>query len=153
MLAVENDYTFAGKLAEVYATQPRFAMQQGDILRVDLPEVIEQLRGMAPNGDGAGRRVKIVANLPYNITTEILKVLLSQGDDISHIAFMLQHEVAQRLSNPHPGAAPRTHPHPFGSALQRPARRADANGLLFLHAAKARAQDRACMQMEPHTVR
>ena len=104
MLAVENDYVFAGKLAEVYASQPRFAMQQGDILRVDLPEVIEQLRAMAPDGNGTGRRVKVVANLPYNITTEILKVLLPQGDDISHIAFMLQHEVAQRLSTHHPGA-------------------------------------------------
>ena len=50
------------------------------------------------------RRVKVVANLPYYITTEVLKLLLPLGEHVSHVAFMLQHEVALRLSDPHPCA-------------------------------------------------
>ena len=50
------------------------------------------------------QRIRIMANLPYNITTDVLKRLLPQGDEVSHITLVLQHEVAQRLCQEHIGA-------------------------------------------------
>jgi 16S rRNA (adenine1518-N6/adenine1519-N6)-dimethyltransferase len=128
VLALEKDYNFAEKLGEVCTGEPdlaaRLRVVQGDALRVNLAELIQELRGMQTPADDAAsgsdteaatsspscaglapRRIKVVANLPYYITTDILKILLPMGDDIEHIAFMLQHEVAQRLTHPHPSAA------------------------------------------------
>jgi 16S rRNA A1518/A1519 N6-dimethyltransferase RsmA/KsgA/DIM1 with predicted DNA glycosylase/AP lyase activity len=51
------------------------------------------------------RRVKVVANLPYNITKDFLLALLPQGSLISELSIMIQEEVAQRLVDPTPSRA------------------------------------------------
>jgi 16S rRNA (adenine1518-N6/adenine1519-N6)-dimethyltransferase len=43
-------------------------------------------------------QVKVVANLPYNITKDLLLLLLPLGDVISDLHIMIQHEVAERLT-------------------------------------------------------
>ena len=50
-------------------------------------------------------RAKVVANIPYNITTDILKTLLPMGDTFSNMVFMFQEEVAQRLIRDDAGAS------------------------------------------------
>ncbi|GIL83214.1 hypothetical protein Vretimale_11273 [Volvox reticuliferus] len=67
----------------------------------------------ASNGDGGGsgggggggrsRKVKVVANLPYNITKDLLLLLLPLGDLISDLHIMIQHEAAVRLTERTPG--------------------------------------------------
>ncbi|KAG2490681.1 hypothetical protein HYH03_010848 [Edaphochlamys debaryana] len=61
----------------------------------------------APAGRGAvpaaGRKVKVVANLPYNITKDLLTMLLPLGDLISDLHIMIQHEAAERLCERTPG--------------------------------------------------
>ena len=47
---------------------------------------------------GSERRAKVVANIPYNITTDILKRLLPMGDTFEDLVFMFQEEVARRLA-------------------------------------------------------
>jgi len=46
----------------------------------------------------AGRRLKVVANLPYNISTPVIFRLLDSRLFFSHLTLMLQREVAQRIS-------------------------------------------------------
>ena len=48
-------------------------------------------------------QVKVVANLPYNITKELLVLLLPLGDVVSELHIMIQHEVAERLTQRTPG--------------------------------------------------
>jgi len=48
----------------------------------------------------AGGKMKLVSNLPYNISTQILLKLLDERDLFSKIVVMLQKEVAQRISSP-----------------------------------------------------
>lgn len=48
-------------------------------------------------------QVKVVANLPYNITKEFLKAMLPMGDHVSELSIMIQEEVARRLVNKKPG--------------------------------------------------
>lgn len=65
---------------------------QGDVLNVDLKKIIEEeftSKGI--------ETVKVVANLPYYITTPIIMKLLEEGLDIDSIIVMIQKEVAERL--------------------------------------------------------
>lgn len=60
----------------------------------------------APSRAPAARsKVKVVANLPYNITKELLALLLPLGDVISDLHVMIQHETAERLTERKPGGA------------------------------------------------
>ncbi|EFJ52243.1 hypothetical protein VOLCADRAFT_103245 [Volvox carteri f. nagariensis] len=62
-------------------------------------------RGYKPGSSAAagGRKVKVVANLPYNITKDLLTLLLPLGDWISDLHIMIQHEAAVRLTEHTPG--------------------------------------------------
>ena len=50
-------------------------------------------------------RIKIISNLPYNITTDCLRLYLPMGDIVSNLMFMIQDEVAQRLCHDGTGDA------------------------------------------------
>lgn len=60
-----------------------------DILKVDIRQLIEERNN--------GRKIKVVANLPYYITTPIIMQLLEQHLPIDNITVMVQKEVAQRM--------------------------------------------------------
>lgn len=65
--------------------------------------------GDIPNPSGSTStsdcRVKVVANLPYNITKECLNATLPLSSQISHLILMVQDEVAHRLTNNKPGSS------------------------------------------------
>jgi hypothetical protein len=50
-------------------------------------------------------RVKVVANLPYNITKEVLAILLPLGELVGSLHLMIQHEAGERLCETVPGGA------------------------------------------------
>lgn len=102
MLAVEKDYALAEKLEGDFADISAFRVVQGDILRLNIGQCIMDAKSLY--GACAPERIKVVANLPYYITTDLLKQLLSQGDSIESLSLLLQDEVAQRLTCQHPGA-------------------------------------------------
>jgi len=86
LLAVELDETLAARLQGL----TRVEVIQKDILQVDLKQL---LRGR--------QDWKVVANLPYYITTPILEKLLSEGHGlITEMWLMMQHEVAERIVSP-----------------------------------------------------
>lgn len=60
-----------------------------DILKLDLNKLVEERNN--------GRPVKVVANLPYYITTPIIMGLFENGTPIENITVMVQKEVAQRM--------------------------------------------------------
>ena len=88
VVAVEIDKALIPILADTLSGFDNVQVLQGDILKTDLQKIIEE------NG---GRPIKVVANLPYYITTPILMKLLSGGEDISLMAVMVQEEVARRI--------------------------------------------------------
>ena len=57
------------------------------MLQLDAEETIAELLG---DDVQQGQKVKVVANLPYYITTDILKKLLPLGGSLSNLIFMLQ---------------------------------------------------------------
>ena len=83
--AVELDKKLPAVLAETLAGYENFKLIQGDILKVDVEEI------MPPN-------FKVVANLPYYITTQILLTLLEKKLPVTKIVTMVQKEVAERMT-------------------------------------------------------
>ena len=87
--AVEIDSALLPVLEETLAPWDNVRVVNKDILKTDFREL---------TGDRHGtERVKVVANLPYYITTPILMELLEKGREISSITVMVQKEVAERI--------------------------------------------------------
>lgn len=88
VLAVEIDRALIPILEESLADYDNVEILQGDILEQNLDELAEKL---------GGRSIKVVANLPYYITTSILMTLLESKLPIVSITVMVQREVAERM--------------------------------------------------------
>lgn len=88
VVAVELDRQLIPVLEGQFSKQ-NFTLVQGDILRVDIAGVL------APFG---GYKIKVVANLPYYITTPVIIYLLESGLPIQSITVMIQKEVALRMA-------------------------------------------------------
>ena len=83
--AVELDKKLPAVLAETLSGYDRVRIVGGDILKTDIPAFM----GEEP--------FKVVANLPYYITTPILLTLLERRLPITRIVTMVQREVAERM--------------------------------------------------------
>ena len=87
--AVEIDRNLIPILEETLAPYPNVTIINEDILKLDLRQLAEEM--------WEGRPMKVVANLPYYITTPIVMGLL-EGEALLHsITVMVQREVADRL--------------------------------------------------------
>lgn len=93
VIAVELDTNMCQILKERFAFYSNLEILQQDILKVDLKEKLKEAKN-----NPEIRNVKIVANLPYYITTPIIMKLLEEKLDISSITVMIQKEVAQRFT-------------------------------------------------------
>lgn len=89
--AVEFDRQLAPLLAREFAAATNFRLVEGDILEVDLASIITALH---PG------KWKVVANLPYNISTPVLFRFLDNKELFSRLTLMLQKEVGDRLAAP-----------------------------------------------------
>ena len=92
VIAIERDERCLAALAEVSDHYPgRLEIVSGDALKTDFAALASE---------GAGRPVKIIANLPYNIGTELLVRWLTVGEwppFYASMTLMFQREVAQRI--------------------------------------------------------
>lgn len=85
--AIELDSDLIPILNEELKGYENFEIVHGDALKVDFNEII-----------GEKKSVKIVANLPYYVTTPIISRLLNGNYDINSITIMIQKEVAERIA-------------------------------------------------------
>lgn len=92
VLALEIDQDLIPVLAEVLAPYDNVTVLNQDVLQANLPELIKQ------QFTDPSRPIKVVANLPYYITSPILMNLLAAPVDWAAICVMMQKEVAQRLT-------------------------------------------------------
>ena len=89
VVAVEIDKKLPAVLAETLKGYDNVTIVPGDILKLNISEILRL---------GAGERFKVVANLPYYITTPILMTLLEQRLPIERLVTMVQKEVAVRMT-------------------------------------------------------
>ena len=91
VIAVELDENMIKILEDRFKLYKNFYLINEDILKIDLKELI------ASNLNNL-KKVKIVANLPYYITTPIIMKLLEDKLAIDSITVMVQKEVADRIT-------------------------------------------------------
>ena len=91
VIAVEIDTDLIPVLEKTLTGYDNVTVINRDILEVDLSTI----DGNFDSSDGA--RYKVVANLPYYITTPIIMKLLESGAPIESITVMVQKEVAERM--------------------------------------------------------
>lgn len=87
VLAVEKDPLFANGLDLLKKQYPSLEVVEGDFLQLDLVSLLK----------GKTKKWKVVANLPYQITTPILAKLFPCRDLISTVTVMVQKEVGLRM--------------------------------------------------------
>lgn len=89
VVAVEIDKALIPILEETLAPYGNVTVIQGDILKLDIRELAEKYAG--------GKPMKVVANLPYYITTPIIMALFESRVPLASITVMVQSEVADRM--------------------------------------------------------
>lgn len=89
VIAVEIDTNLIPILKDTLQDCGNVTIINEDILKVDIKKLAEE--------KGNGRPVKVVANLPYYITTPIIMGLFESGAPIDNITVMVQKEVADRM--------------------------------------------------------
>lgn len=86
LIAVEMDRRFAEALREKFLENPKVTIVEDDFLRTNLEKLL-----------GADRSWKVIANLPYNVATEIIFHLLEFSTFFKSFHVMVQREVAERI--------------------------------------------------------
>lgn len=92
ILAIEKDPLWAGALERLGGD---ITVVSDDVLSCPLEQLIQSWKKQD--------KVKVVANLPYHITTPILTRLVPHSNLFSNIVVMVQEEVARRFTAPHGG--------------------------------------------------
>lgn len=86
VVAVEFDRELVPLLEQQFRFDENFRLVNADALNLDFASIVDK-----PNG------VKLVANLPYNISTPILQRLIEQRHIFSTLVLMFQREVVERI--------------------------------------------------------
>ena len=93
VICVELDKNMLKLLNDRFIAYNNFEIINNDILKVDLNKLIKEEK----EKDSAIQNVRVVANLPYYITTPIIMKLIENDLDIQSITVMIQKEVSDRL--------------------------------------------------------
>lgn len=93
VICIELDKKMVKILKERFSIYKNLEIINDDVLRINLKELIKTEK----ENDINIRNVKVVANLPYYITTPIIMKLIENNLDIESITVMIQKEVAERL--------------------------------------------------------
>ena len=89
VIAVEIDKNLIPVLHDTLSSYNNVTILNQDILKVDINHIIEKYNN--------GNPIKVVANLPYYITTPIIMALFESHVAIENITIMIQKEVADRI--------------------------------------------------------
>jgi len=94
VVAIEIDASLVEELRRTVSAR-NLSIVNADVLKLDWERTIEDARSRIV--DVASTRVRVVANLPYYISTPIIERLLSPGRGLFDMTLMLQREVADRI--------------------------------------------------------
>ena len=99
LIAIEFDRVLAAQLRMNFALRPNVEVIEADILAVDFNTLFGPKPGsMRPGMEFVPEQVKVVGNLPYYITSDILLRLFEQHGYFHTIVLMVQKEVADRMA-------------------------------------------------------
>jgi len=94
VFAIELDRDLIPLLKEKFSYKENFELVESDALEINFAELVNNPKSKIQNPKSA----KLVANLPYNISTAILQRLTEQKDCFSELILMFQREVVERIT-------------------------------------------------------
>ena len=94
VILVEIDNNMINNLNDRFKNNNNYILLNNDILKVNVDEIIENIENKL---NRKFEKIKVVANLPYYITTPIIFKLLQNENRINEITVMVQKEVAERI--------------------------------------------------------
>lgn len=92
LYAVEKDERISSIMAEYFSAAGNITLISGDILETDICALAE-----------GGRKVKVIGNIPYCISTPIIERLVAQARCVKSACLVMQDELASRIVSP-PGS-------------------------------------------------
>jgi len=104
LIAIETDRVLAAQLRMKFSLTPNVEIIEGDILAVDFNTLFGPKPGSTrPGMESVPEKVRVIGNLPYFITSDVLLRLFEHHRYFEMLVLMVQKEVADRLA-----ARPRT---------------------------------------------
>lgn len=100
VLAVEKDPHMAALVSERFPNTERLKVLTEDIVKCHVGSHMLSLLESVKSSGNRSRYAKVVSNIPFNISTEVVKLLLPMGDIFSEVVLLLQEETALRLVQP-----------------------------------------------------
>ncbi|KAK7295006.1 hypothetical protein RJT34_17909 [Clitoria ternatea] len=97
VFAVEKDKHMAALVSERFSSTGKLKVLTEDIVKCHVRSHMSSLVGSIKEIDLETRKAKVVANIPFNISTDVIKLLLPMGDIFSEVVLLLQDETAMRL--------------------------------------------------------
>ncbi len=90
VIAIEIDHKLCQLLNERFSTNPNFFLKEADVRDVKTSELLAA-------AGVADKPYKVVANIPYNITSELISRFLTETPTPTNIALLVQKEVGERI--------------------------------------------------------
>ncbi|XP_034709779.1 ribosomal RNA small subunit methyltransferase, chloroplastic isoform X3 [Vitis riparia] len=97
VLAIEKDAHMAALVRERFADTDRLKVLQEDFMKCHIRPHLFSLLQSKKAMNKESRYAKVVSNIPFNISTDVVKILLPMGDIFSEVVLLLQDETALRL--------------------------------------------------------
>lgn len=97
VIAIEIDRHLMGALSENLRPYDNVRIINNDILKLDIEKDILSAKDIIPEGFNP-HSIKVVANLPYYITTPIIMKFLEESTSVDMLVLMVQKEVAERIA-------------------------------------------------------
>jgi len=99
LIAIETDRVLAAQLRMKFSLTPNIEIIEGDILAVDFNTLFGPKPGSTrPGMENVPEKVRVIGNLPYFITSDILLRLFENHRYFESLVLMVQKEVADRLA-------------------------------------------------------
>jgi len=100
LVAIELDRMLSTELRAQYARNPKVQILEGDVLKMDFSTIVsgDLLALRDRQAGGVGRTARVVGNLPYYITSDILLRLFQFHWLFDVVVIMVQREVADRVA-------------------------------------------------------
>jgi len=90
MLAVEKDAAMVEVLEDIFADEEKLTLLNQDALEINWEETVAEY-------NAEKRKTKLIANLPYYVTTPIIMGVLESEIELEQMVFMVQKEVGERI--------------------------------------------------------
>ncbi|MEC9490471.1 MAG: 16S rRNA (adenine(1518)-N(6)/adenine(1519)-N(6))-dimethyltransferase RsmA [Halanaerobiales bacterium] len=90
LLAVEKDAAMVGVLEDIFGVEERLYLLNQDALKISWEDVVAEY-------NSENRKIKLIANLPYYVTTPIIMGVLESNIELEQMVFMVQKEVGERI--------------------------------------------------------